>query len=256
MTELNALVTGASRGIGAALARELAGRGYNLTLNARDETALAALEEELWEADVTLCVADLTTPEGMDHVKSHLERCDVLVNNAGMGEPGAFGASSPADNDALIDLNIRALVSLTSAALPGMLARRRGRILNVASVAAFGPVPNMAVYAASKAFVLSFTEALSEELRDTGVTLTALCPGITDTEMTRDLREQMPGLPGAVVGTPEDVAAAGIEALFERRVISVPGLANQAAVELARLNPRGVVRNLAGFAARLGMLGR
>ena len=114
----------------------------------------------------------------------------------------------------------------------------------------------MAVYAASKAFVLSFTEALSEELRDTGVTLTALCPGITDTEMTRDLREQMPGLPGAAVGTPEDVAAAGIEALFARRVISVPGLANQAAVELARLNPRGVVRNLAGFAARLGMLGR
>lgn len=256
MAELNALITGASRGIGAALARELAGRGYNLTLNARNEAALAALEEELWEADVTLCVADLTTPEGRDHVKPHLERCDVLVNNAGMGGPGAFGATPPEDHDALIDLNIRALVALTAAALPGMLARGRGRILNVASVAAFGPVPNMAVYAASKAFVLSFTEALSEELRGTGVTLTALCPGITDTEMTRGLLEQNSALPTAMVGTPEDVAAAGIEALFARRVISVPGLANQAAVELARLHPRKVVRNLAGLAARLGMLGR
>ena len=257
MAELNALVTGASRGIGAALARELAERGYNLVLNARDEAALRELADDLGAiSDVTICAGDLTTPEGLGEVKAQAERCDVLVNNAGFGAPGAFRHSEAASDEALIELNIKALTGLTHAAVPRMVERGRGRILNVASVAAFGPVPNMAVYAASKAFVLSLTEALSEELRGTGVTLTALCPGITATEMTEDLRGAMPDLPQAAVSTPEAVASAGIEALFARKVICIPGAVNQAAVELSRMHPRKVVRNLAGFAARLGVLGR
>ena len=257
MTDQMALVTGASRGIGCSIARELAGRGYSLVLNARSTSALQPLADELAAiTDVTLAIGDLLTTEGLAEVSRYASACDVLINNAGVGEPGMFRKSSAEDSAAIIDLNIRALVTLTHAALPGMLNRGRGRIMNVASVAAFGPGPNMAVYAASKAFVLSFTEALSEELYNTGVTLTALCPGITATDMARELRARLPELPPSIVSSPDEVARIGVAALFKREVVSIPGFVNQAAVELGRLHPRAVVRRMAGFAARLGVFDR
>ena len=257
MSEQMALVTGASRGIGHAIAHELAGRGYALILNARSETALQPLADELSGlTDVTLVPGDLATVEGRAAVVHYASACDVLINNAGIGAPAMFRDTQAESSTAIIDVNVQALLQLSHAALPGMLERGRGRIMNVTSVAAFGPVPNMAVYAASKAFVLSFTEALSEELLDTGVTLTALCPGITATDMTLELRKRMQDLPAALVASPEEVARIGVNAMFKREVVCVPGFANQAAAELGRLPPRGVVRRIAGFAARLGLLER
>jgi uncharacterized protein len=183
-----ALVTGASSGIGAAFARELASRGANLVLVARSQDKLAALADELsasFGVAADVAVADLAAPAAAESLAAELRgrglQIDILINNAGFG---LFSQLHQADGAALADMirvNVAALVDLTRLYLPPMLDRDRGAIVNVASTAAFQPVPYMAVYGASKAFVLSFTEALWAETRGTGVRVTALCPGSTDT---------------------------------------------------------------------------
>ncbi len=155
----------------------------------------------------------------------------------------------------LVDLNIRALTELTGLLLPGMVERGFGRVLNVASLAAFQPVPSMAVYAASKAYVLSFTEALSEELRGSGVKVTALCPGLTETSMGGEIKAGSGGarrMPQGLISDPRDVAAQAYRALMAGRVVIVPGVPNQITAAWAQVTPRWVTRMVTGFAARGG----
>jgi short-subunit dehydrogenase len=153
----------------------------------------------------------------------------------------------------LVDLNIRALTELTSLLLPRMVAHGFGRVLNVASLAAFQPVPSMAAYAASKAYVLALTEALHEELRGSGVRVSALCPGLTETDMMGDIQQRSVAaqrLPKQLVSDPKDVAAQAYRALMSGQVVLVPGVANQVSAAWAQVMPRWVTRYIAGVAAR------
>lgn len=252
MTERpTALVTGASSGIGRELARVFAEHGHNLVITARRADRLADLRDELGDrVRVETIAANLATRNGIAALKKGLaEReldVDVLVNNAGAGASGPFSDAEPSKSLALIDLNVRALTDLTHFVLPGMLERGRGRILNVASVAAFQAMPGMSVYAASKAFVLSFTEALSEELATTPLTVTALCPGLTRTEMVDDLQ----AAPEFMFASAADVAEEGYRACMAGEVIRVPGVANQALVGWLQYQPRWFKRFLSGIAGR------
>ncbi|MFZ2007276.1 MAG: SDR family oxidoreductase, partial [Stellaceae bacterium] len=182
-----ALVTGASSGIGTALARELARYNHDLVLSARSLAPLEALAAELRSlgAEATAITADLATPGGAAGLVAELaERgieIEVLINNAGLGAFGRFTQIDAARNAEMLQVNIVALTELTQALLPAMLARRRGKIMLVASTASFLPCPNMAVYGATKTFVRSFGEALAEELKGSGVTVNVLCPGTTAT---------------------------------------------------------------------------
>ena len=188
MSRGTALITGASSGIGAAFARLFAAEGFDLVLTARREQKLQALADDIPTATKILVLpGDLSTSAGItafcDSVSRQSLEIDVLVNNAGMMVEEEFPNLTPEQIERTITLNITALTLLIHQFLPAMKARKSGRILNVASVAAFHPVPGMDIYAATKAYVLSFSEALSENLRDTGVSVTALCPGLTDTDM-------------------------------------------------------------------------
>ena len=183
-----ALITGASSGIGADLAREFAADGHDLVLVARNEAALTALAAELKAshgATSTILAADLSQTGAASALPARVNAAgmtiDVLVNNAGFGDQKLFHEIDPARIDGMIGVNILALTDLTRLFLPAMIAQRSGRILNVASTAAFQPGPGMAVYCATKSYVVSLTAALSEELKGTGVTITALCPGPTIT---------------------------------------------------------------------------
>jgi short-subunit dehydrogenase len=174
---------------------------------------------------------------------------DILVNNAGVAFPGFFQELNPDQVDGMINLNIRSLTRLSYLLLPGMLERGSGKILNVASVASFQPGPANSVYAASKAYVLSLTEALSEDLRGTGVTITALCPGLTKTEMIDDVADS-DRIPPYLIATAESVAQEGVDALMNGEVIRIPGLANQAVANWAKYTPRWLVRSWGGMFAR------
>jgi len=250
-----ALITGASSGIGEAIAREFARRGLNLVITARRGDRLAALAEALSDqVDVQIVACDLAAPEGPDELITALQEqglhIDILVNNAGIATTGRFQDLEPADTQQMISLNIAALSRLTQALLPPMLEQGSGRILNVASVAGFQPVPSMAIYAATKAFVLSLTEGLSEDLRGTGVSVTALCPGLTKTEMTDEITSAML-VPEFMMSSAAEVAREGYDAMMNREVIRIPGVANQAAVTWAQFQPRWLVRNLGGLFARM-----
>ena len=246
-----ALITGASSGIGRELARVFAEHGHDLVITARRKERLAEVAAELGErVRVETIPANLATRNGIATLKKGLREreleVDVLVNNAGAGASGQFVAADAAKSLALIDLNVRALTDLTHFVLPGMLERGRGRILNVASVAAFQALPGMSVYAASKAFVLSFTEALSEELANTPVTVTALCPGLTRTEMVDDLQ----AAPDFMFASAAEVAEEGYRACRAGEVIRVPGVGNQALVTWLQYQPRWLKRFLSGIAGR------
>jgi short-subunit dehydrogenase len=251
------LITGASAGIGAELARAFAREGHALTLVARRRAKLAALAAELERehyVDVRTIVQDLAKPTGPGAVVKAAQAdgpIGILVNNAGVIDVGPFSRSR---TDALVNmanLNVRALTELTSLVVPGMVRRGFGRILNVASLAAFQPVPGMAAYAATKAYVLALTEALSEELKGSGVTVTALCPGVTDTDMASDIQAgASTKLPKQLVSDPADVAAEGVKALMAGQVVVVPGFPNQITAAWAQVTPRWLTRYVAGFAAR------
>jgi uncharacterized protein len=238
-----ALITGASSGIGLALAREFADNGHPLVIVSPNEGELVPLAGQLersYGVEVIPIPADLTDAKAPAQILEQIEEkgLDVhtLVNNAGVGQHGEFARGALERDIDMIRLNIEAVVRLTKLFVRPMIAQRRGRILNVASVAAFEPGPFMAVYHASKAFVLSFTEALAVELEETPITVTALCPGITDTDFVSKAR--MTGtrmFQRGNVMSPAEVARIGYEALQHGEPLCVPGAANKAMVAAQRL---------------------
>jgi short-subunit dehydrogenase len=245
------LVTGASAGIGAELARAFATRRYDLVLAARNEAALEALGRELavtCAINVKTAPVDLSEPGAPQALAQALAAAGVevgvLVNNAGALCEGPF-ADGPIDSLVnLLQVNVVALTALTRLFLTPMVARGEGRILNVASIAAFMPVPDLAVYAASKAYVLSLTEALAVELDGTGVAATALCPGLTDTAMVRE--SKLGRAPAIMTMTAKAVAEAGCAACLSGEPILVPGLANRLVAGGAPLAPKALVRAIGG----------
>lgn len=243
-----ALVTGASAGIGRELALLLARDGFDLILTARDESRLQNLAGELrqrWNARTTVVPGDLSAASGAGSIAAEIEAAglevDLLVNNAGVGAAGRFADVPLARQLALLQLNIVSLTELAHRFLPEMLARRRGRILNVASTAAFQPGPYLATYYASKAYVLSLSEALAEETRDSGVTVTALCPGPTRTEFFARASMRESKLGRRAVMEASEVAAAGYAGMMRGEPIVVPGATNRAIAALVRIAPRGIV---------------
>jgi short-subunit dehydrogenase len=257
---LTALITGASSGIGEALARCFARDGHRLVLVARSQDRLQALASALQAAHgsrVDVLAADLARPGAAQALAAALRRkrrpIDVLVNNAGVLEQGRFSAIEAGRHQALIDLNVSGLTAMLAAFVPAMVARRRGRVLNVASIAAFQPVPGLATYAATKAYVLSLSESLAEELRDSGVSVTALCPGITATAMLSGAtghNARLSALPGFLIGDVDQVAAEGYRACLAGDAVVVPGLVNRAATLAAGATPKWLLRRIAGVLGR------
>lgn len=255
-----ALVTGASSGIGEALAECFARGGFDLVLVARSADKLEALAQRLAAAHGVQARAepsDLAQRGAPAKLAAALKRrrvtVDVLVNCAGVLENRPFAAMPPERHQALIDLNVSALTAMLAEFVPGMVERGAGRVLNVASVAAFQPVPMLATYAATKAYVLSLSESLAEELRGSGVGVTALCPGITETPMVRGARAanaELGRMPAFVVGTAAEVARAGYDACLRGDVIQVPGALNLAASLAARATPKWLLRRLSGATMR------
>ncbi|HSE13902.1 MAG TPA: SDR family NAD(P)-dependent oxidoreductase [Rudaea sp.] len=255
-----ALITGASSGIGEALAECFAQGGFDLVLVARSADKLAALAKRLAAAHkvkATVAPADLSRPGSARTLAAKMRRArraiDVLVNCAGVLEHGAFVARPAARHQEQIDLNVSALTAMLAHFVPPMVARGHGRILNVASIAAFQPVPSLATYAATKAYVLSLTESLSEELDGAGVTVTALCPGITATHMLTAATAASPvlaKLPGFAISDVEAVAKSGYQACMNGDVIDVPGVLNQAAILAGRVAPKWLLRSITGAIGR------
>jgi short-subunit dehydrogenase len=255
-----ALITGASSGIGEALARRFARAGFNLVLVARSADKLQALAQALKAAHgikAWVAPVDLSQPDAAQRLGAAMKRArrqiDVLVNNAGVLEHGRFVGMPAKRHRELIELNVTGLTEMLVQFIPGMVARGRGRVLNVASIAAFQPVPMLATYAATKAYVLSLTESLAEELKDSGVTVTALCPGITATPMLSQARQssqELSKLPGFVVGNVDDVADEGFKACMKGDVIRVPGTINLAAMLAGRATPKWLLRRLSGAVVR------
>jgi short-subunit dehydrogenase len=244
------LITGASAGIGAALAHEFAAHGHELVLVARREQVLGALADAIvakGAARPTVLGADLTRANAAQDIAEALERRglepDVVVNNAGFGLLGAADTLDRAEQLAMIDLNVRALTDFSLAFLDS-LKRRRGGILNVASIAAFMPGPGMAVYYASKAYVLSFSEALHRELRPKGVRVTVLCPGPVPTEF--QARAGIAGelFPRRLTRSAERVARESYRGLEEGRRLVVPGSSNSVVTTLIHFAPRSLLLNL------------
>jgi short-subunit dehydrogenase len=248
------LITGASAGIGAALAREFAAHGHEVVLIARREPALAALADTIAAAGAPRPIvlpADIARPDAARDIAETLARLglepNVVVNNAGFGLLGAADELDRAEQLAMIDLNVRALTDLSLAFIDS-LKRRRGGILNVASVAGFLPGPGMAVYYATKAYVLSFSEALHHELKGAGVRVTALCPGPVPTEF--QARSGITGqlFPSLLTRSARRVARDGYRALAEGRRVVVPGSANRVVTMIAPLVPRSVLfRSMDGY---------
>ena len=244
-------MTGASSGIGEAFARALAARGRRLVLVARRAERLARLSAELGGEEAALPLAlDLSRPDAAESLARALaERgleVDLLVNNAGLGQAGRLLDQPLERLRAMIDLDVRAVVELTRALLPAMVERGAGAVVNVVSRAAFQAVPFLAVYAASKAFVLSFTESLATELEGTGVTVQALCPGNVPTEFQKVAGTETLAFNRTAATRPEDVVAASLSGLERRQLIVIPDLPNRMTVTAQRFLPRSWVRRAAG----------
>jgi len=243
-----ALITGASAGLGVEFARQLSKRGHRLVLVARRKDRLDALAKELGNAraiaidlsksgSAAKLLADLATAS---------EQVEILVNNAGFGLIGRFAELDAQRERQMIDLNVSTLTDLCRTVAPAMIKRKSGGILNVASTAAFQPGPNMAVYFATKAYVLSLTEALHEELKPHGVHVSALCPGPTRTEFGEVAGFGGNGLFDRVAMESPEVVEAGLDGLDRNRAVVVPGFANKAGAFSTRFAPRSVVRRIAG----------
>jgi uncharacterized protein len=248
-TSSTALVTGASSGIGAAIARELASRGHAVALVARREERLRSLATEIeseLDGSAETIVCDLADPAERERLVQELRdrgrAVEVLVNNAGFGLQADF-ATSPRDRVVeMVRVNVEAVVDLTSLFLPGMLERGRGSVINIASIGAFQPLPGSAVYGASKAFVLSFSEAIRTELRGTGVGVTAVCPGPIRTEFTdvAGIGGVEDRTPGAVWMSAEDLARHAVDGAEHDRRVVVPGMLNRASALAGQHSPRAV----------------
>ncbi len=247
-----ALITGASSGLGAEYAKLFAADKHDLVLVARRRDRLETLARELQSAHgvkAQVVAADLAAQDGAAGVVKEVARLglqiDFLVNNAGFGVSGAFAELDAARQLGMIQVNVTSLVALTRAFLPPMLARRRGRILNIGSTAGFPPGPFMAVYYASKAFVNSFTEALWYELRGTGVTATVSCPGATATEFAEVAGNEQSLLFRLGAASAATVARQGYRAMMNGRPMVIHGLKNKLLIQSLRLSPRALARAIA-----------
>jgi short-subunit dehydrogenase len=245
-----ALITGASSGIGADLARELAERGHGVVLVARRADRLETLAAELRDAHGVRAEAlacDLTDPAARDALPGRVANLgltvDILINNAGYGSAGEFVELDGRSETDMVRLNCEAVVALSHAYAPAMVERRAGAILVVASSAGFQPLPRQATYSASKAFALTFAEALSAELGPAGVTVTALCPGPIDTEFAQraGLEDAFAHLPGFARVSSRDCARAAVEGLAHGKRVVVPGLPIRAIGVAGRLTPRSIL---------------
>jgi uncharacterized protein len=245
------LITGASSGIGLALARQMA-PDFDLILTARNRDRLNEIARELQQKHgnlVHVIAADLARTEAPDEIFAEIGRrslrVDALVNNAGLGSYGLFAKKPWQEQAEMIQVNIAALTHLTKLALPQMIERKSGRIMNVASTAGFQPGPLMAVYYASKAYVIHFSEAVANELQGTGVTVTCLCPGPTESEFARraDMEESRLFKMGQM--TSEEVARAGYRAMMQGKTLIITGLQNKLMAESVRFAPRKMVTAIA-----------
>jgi len=255
-----ALITGASAGIGAEFAKIFASHGYDLILVARRKEKLNELAQSLQDprkqgACQVHCISlDLCKVKGPSKLYNEVASLglsvDVLVNNAGSAFQGSFADMPSQKIRDMTSLNVRALSEITHQFLPQMLKRGSGKILNVASVVGFQAIAGMSLYSATKAFVLSFSESLSEELRGTGVSVCALCPGLTNTEMVGDLGTDK--IPGAhlLMADAYTVALEGYNALNCQQVVRIPGMLNRAVINWAEYQPRWLKRALTGVAGR------
>jgi uncharacterized protein len=248
------LITGASSGIGRELARQFARDGADLVLIARSEGRLRELAGDLaaeYGVTVQVVPVDLSRPGSPDQIVETLAQrdteVDVLVNNAGFGARGPVAGIGVQRQLEMIEVNVAALTQLTALLLPGMLERRRGAILNVASTAAFQPGPNSAVYYATKAYVLSFTEALAEEVRGSGVRVTCLAPGATDTGFAARAGATGSRLFRRGVMDAARVAQAGHDGLQRGKTLVIPGLRNRVLAFSVRLSPRVLVTKISGY---------
>ncbi|MEA3046045.1 MAG: uncharacterized protein QOJ53_377 [Sphingomonadales bacterium] len=242
------LITGASAGLGAEFARQCAARGEPLALVARRRDRLEALAAGLG-GEIHIFQADLAREGAAASLVAELEAeglgVGTLINNAGFGLAGKFADRPLARLSEMIDLNCRTLVELCHLVLPAMKARGAGAILNVASTAAFQPGPNMAVYYASKAFVLSFTEALHHELKGSGIKVSALCPGPTESEFGAVADSHSPALE-RMKGPADAVVRAGLRGLDRNRAVVIPGLANKVTAQASRFLTRAAMRRIVG----------
>ena len=257
------LITGASVGIGREFARQLANRAGSLVLVARRSERLADLSEELIKRNpklnIHVRVVDLANKLQIERLIEWLSQdkidIDLLINNAGLGDSGPFATSDPARNQQIMLVNMIALTSLTRRLLPQMIARKRGAILNVSSSAGFLPIPGFAVYAATKAYVTSLSEALRAELRGTGVSVSTLCPGPVHTEFG-EVAKRPGGQPGAgpefVYVPVEQVARDGLAAVEADRPLVIPGFAMKLGTFLVRLTPMSILRCAWRFSAERG----
>lgn len=240
-----ALITGASGGIGLEFAEVLAGKGYDIVAVSRSIQKLADTYEILRRQRVEVKIIDIdlrdeTAPQAIfDKLQAENITIDVLINNAGVGDYGPFAESDWSRQSGMIDLNVRALTELTRLFLPGMIARHSGRIVNVASTAAFQPGPLMAVYYATKAYVLSFSEAIANELEGTGVTVTALCPGPTKSGFQKAAHiEESPLVLGKKLPTSRDVAVYGYRAMIAGKRVAIHGFTSKLFAFAVRFAPR------------------
>lgn len=242
-----ALITGASSGIGLDLAQLMA-PDFDLIITARNQIELEKIARDLEAAHgnhVHAISADLTLPESPQQIISEIERrgltVDILINNAGFGMYGEFAQSDPKASLGMVDVNISALTSLTRMVLPGMIERKRGKIMNVASTAGFQPGPLMAVYYATKAYVIMFSEAIANELKGSGVTVTCLCPGATATRFVSraNMEESRLFKMGAMKSA--DVAQAGYKGMMAGKGMVIPGLLNKTFALSVRFSPRKLV---------------
>jgi len=249
------LITGASSGIGAAFARKFAALGRNVFLVARSEEKLITICNELGRMSgirAQYFALDLTEPDAparlFEETKKRGLEIDMLVNNAGFGSMGYFDKLDPAREVEMITLNVRALVDLTYRFLLPMRGRKQGTIINVASTAGFQPVPFMATYAATKAFVLTFSEALWEENRPFGVHVMALCPGVTETNFFEAAKMDRPPMRGSQ--SPEEVVETAIRGLKRKKSVIISGWPNRLTVFAERFFPRSIVLKITGKVLR------
>lgn len=250
---LRAMVTGASAGLGEVFARRLAERGVELVLVARRQERLQALADEL-PVDVEVLAADLTDRSQLARVESRLAAAerpvDLLVNNAGFGAFGPSAELSAEVQTSLVEVNSIVPVRLARALLPGLLERGRGGIITVGSMAGFQPNPHGAAYGATKAFVHSYSQALHEELRGSGVHAMLVAPGITATEFQTVADVPPEALPDAAFGAPEPVVDAALAAFARGDAVCVPGAANRVLAACSRFAPAGLVRRVSAFVHR------
>jgi short-subunit dehydrogenase len=250
-TKLTALITGASSGIGYELAKLFARDGYDVVLVATREETLRSVAKELEErfhAGTRVIAKDLSRPEGPREIFEELNRdgvcVDILVNNAGFGGLGPFAETDLKYNLDMIAVNLTGLTELCGVFLPRMLEQKHGRILNVASTAAFQAGPLMSVYYATKAYVVSFSEALANEVRGTGVTVSVLCPGPTETNFQKRAGTERSPLFSAVMASAQSVAEAGYRGMMRGKILIVPGLLNKIHVFMVRFLPRRIISHL------------